>query len=172
MRRIGLATVFVFSLILVSVAEAQQAGEVYHIGVLANYPTSPSRFNTFITAMRGLGYVEGQNFVLVIRSAEHKPDRLAALTAELANLKVDIIITGGDSEVRAAKQATATIPIVMTPSGDPVAAGYVASFAKPGGNITGLSWMSPELSGKLLEVLKDTVPRMTHVAVLWNARIQ
>jgi putative tryptophan/tyrosine transport system substrate-binding protein len=83
--------------------------------------------------------------------------------------KVDIIITGGDSEVRAAKQATRTIPIVMAPSGDPVAAGYVASFAKPGGNITGLSWMSPELSAKLLELLRDTVPRLARVAVLWNA---
>jgi putative tryptophan/tyrosine transport system substrate-binding protein len=166
-RRIGLAVVLAVGLILVSRAAAQEATKVYRIGILANYPVSPSI--TFINAMRGLGYVEGQNFVLVIRSAEQKPERLPALAAELVNLKVDIIITGGDSEVRAAKQATETIPIIMAPSGDPVSAGYVASFAKPGGNVTGLSWMSPELSGKLLEVLKDTVPRVTRVAVLWNA---
>ena len=129
MRRIGLAVILTLSLILAPLAaKGQQASKVYRIGVLANYPTSPSRFNTFITAMRGLGYVEGQNFVLVIRSAEHKPERLPALAAELADLKVDIIITGGDSEVRAAKQATETIPIIMTPSGDPVSAGYVAGF--------------------------------------------
>jgi putative ABC transport system substrate-binding protein len=150
-------------------AQEYKAGKVSRIGVLTNYPSSPSRFSTFIMTMRDLGYVEGRDFVLEIRSAEHKPDRLPALAAELANLKVDIIITGGDSEVRAAKQATRTIPIVMAPSGDPVAAGYVASFAKPGGNITGLSWMSPELSAKLLEVLKATVPRLARVAVLWNA---
>ena len=170
MRVIGLAVVLALSLALAPLAaEAQQTGKVPRIGVLTNYPLSPSRFSTFIMTMRDLGYVEGRDFVLEFRSAEHNPDRLPALAAELANLKVDIIITGGDSEVRAAKQATETIPIIMTPSGDPVSAGYVASFAKPGGNVTGLSWMSPELSGKLLEVLKDTVPRVTRVAVLWNA---
>jgi len=130
---------------------------------------TPPRFGTFVTAMRDLGYVEGRNLVLDFRSADGKPDQLPALAAELVTLKVDVIMTGGDSELQAARAATGTIPIVMAPSGDPVATGFVASFAKPGGNITGLSWMSPELSAKLLELLKQAIPRLARVAVLWNA---
>jgi putative ABC transport system substrate-binding protein len=120
-------------------------------------------------AMRDLGYVEGRNLILEFQSADGKPDRLPALAAKLVKLKVDVIMTGGDSEVRAAREVTGTIPIVMAPSGDPVTAGFVASFSKPGGNITGLSWMSPELSAKLLELLKETIPRLSRVGVLWNA---
>ena len=150
-------------------AEAQHAEKVVRIGVLSTYPMTPPRFGTFVTAMRDLGYVEGRNLVLDFRSADGKPDQLPALAAELVTLKVDVIMTGGDSELQAARAATGTIPIVMAPSGDPVATGFVASFAKPGGNITGLSWMSPELSAKLLELLKQTIPRLARVAVLWNA---
>jgi putative ABC transport system substrate-binding protein len=169
MRRIGLAVVLAVSLMLAPLAaEAQQPTKAYRVGLLSNFPVSPN-FGVFVMAMRDLGYIEGRNLVLEFRSAGYKPDRLPALAAELVNLRVDIIITGGDSEVRAAQKATRTIPIVMAPSGDPVAAGYVVSLARPGGNITGLSWMSPDLSAKLLEVLKDTVPRLRRVAVLWNA---
>jgi putative ABC transport system substrate-binding protein len=156
-------------LLAAPLAAAQRAEKVVHIGVLSTYPMTPSRFGTFVTAMRELGYVEGRNLILDFRSADGKPDQLPALAASLVTLKVDVIMTGGDSELRAAKHATETIPIVMAPSGDPVTAGFVTSFARPGGNITGLSWMSPELSAKLLELLKQTMPRLVRVAVLWNA---
>jgi putative ABC transport system substrate-binding protein len=150
-------------------AEAQQAGKAYRIGILATYPVGPSFRDSFVAALRELGYVEGQNFVLEIRSANNKPERLLDLAAELVRLNVDVIVTGGDGEVRAAMQTTKAIPIVMAPSGDPVRAGYVASLARPGGNVTGVSWMSPERSAKLLEVLRDAVPKMSRVAVLWNS---
>jgi len=116
--------------------------------------------------LRDLGYIESQ---IVLRSANDQSERLPALAAELVRLKVDVIVTGGDSEVRAAKQATSTIPIVMAPSGDPVRAGYVASYARPGGNVTGLTWMSPELSAKLLQIVKDVLPHASRVAILWNS---
>jgi putative ABC transport system substrate-binding protein len=170
MRLIGLAVVLALNLTLAPfAAEGQQAGKSYRIGILSTYPVGPFFRDPFVAALRELGYVEGQNLVLEIRSANNIPERLPALAAELARLNVDVIVTGGDSEVRAAKQTTRTIPIVMSPSGDPVRAGYVASLARPGGNITGLSWMSPDLSAKLLEVLRDAVPHLSRVAVLWNA---
>src|SRR5262249_55975055 len=122
-----------------------------------------------LSGLRNLGYVEGQNLRLEIRSAHGAPERLPTLAVELVRLPVDVIVTIGDSAVRAAKQATSTIPIVMMPSGDPVAAGYVASLARPGGNVTGLAWMSPELSGKLVQMLRDAVPAARRVAILWNA---
>src|ERR1700730_12828910 len=150
-------------------AHAQQAGKTYRVGILATYPVGPIFRDPFVAALRELGYVEGQNLVLEIRSANNIPERLPELVTELVRLNVDVIVTGGDSEVRVAKQTTSTIPIVMAPSGDPVRGGYVASLARPGGNITGVSWMTPDLSAKLLEVLKDTVPKMSRVAVLWNS---
>jgi putative ABC transport system substrate-binding protein len=150
-------------------AEAQEPRKTYRIGILATYPVGPFFRDPFVATLRELGYVEGQNLVLEIRSANNISERLPALAAELVRLNVDVIVTGGDAEVRVAKQTTSTIPIVMAPSGDPVRAGYVASLARPGGNITGVSWMTPDLSAKLLEVLKDTVPKMSRVAVLWNS---
>ena len=132
--------------------------------------TSPSaisaRVEAFRQGLRELGYVEGKNIVIEWRYAEGKLDRLPALAAELVRLKVDIIVTGGPAATRAAKEATVTIPIVMAQDTDPVGNGFVASLARPGGNITGLSTLAPELSGKQLELLKEIVPKLSRVAVL------
>jgi len=151
--------------------EAQEAGKIYRIGLLMTPPSRPgSAYRLmFMAALRDLGYVEGRNLVIEVRSADNRPERLPALATELAQLNVDVIVTKGDGEVRAAKRATSTIPIVMDPSGDPVAAGYIASLARPGGNVTGLSFMSPDLSAKMLQVLKEAVPNIVRIAVLWNA---
>jgi putative ABC transport system substrate-binding protein len=154
-------------------ADAQPAGKVSRVGLLSFAPPSPGPpgppFSDFLQGLAALGYREGQNMVLEARWADLKPDRVPLLAAELVRLKVDVIVTTGDGEVRAAKAATSTIPIVMAVSGDPVGSGYVASLARPGGNVTGLSFLSPDLSAKILELLKDTVPTATRVAVLWNA---
>ena len=126
----------------------------------------PARIEAFRQGLRELGYVEGKNIVIEWRYAEGKLDRLPALAAELVRLKVDIIVTAGPTVTRAAKEATVTIPIVMALDNDPVGNGFVASLARPGGNITGLSTLSPELSGKQLELLKEIVPKLSRVAVL------
>ena len=132
--------------------------------------TSPSansaRIEAFRQGLRELGYVEGKNIVIEWRYAEGKLDRLPALAAELVRLKVDVIVTTGPTVTRAAKEATTTIPIVMAFDTDPVGNGFVASLARPGGNITGLSTLAPEISGKQLELLKEIVPRLSRVAVL------
>jgi putative tryptophan/tyrosine transport system substrate-binding protein len=124
------------------------------------------RSEAFRQGLRDLGYVEGKNIVIEWRNGDGKPDRLRELASELVRLKVDVIVTAGGTSTRAAKEATATIPIVMTQDTDPVGNGFVASLARPGGNITGLSRLAPELSGKQLELLKETVPRLSRVAVL------
>jgi putative ABC transport system substrate-binding protein len=146
-------------------AEAQQPAKVPRIGYLAAALGS-SRHEAFRQGLRELGYVEGKNIVIEWRDAEGKVDRLPALAAELMRLKVDVIVTNGGAPTRAAKEATATIPIVMTQDSDPVAIGFVASLARPGGNITGLATLNPELSGKRLELLKEIVPKLSRVAVL------
>ena len=172
MRLIGLAVVLAISVLTAPLAaEAQQATTQYRVGLLIAYPYNPERAfsRVIVPALRDRGYIEGRNLQIEEQSADQHPERLPALAAELVRLNVDVIVTGGDSEVRAAKQVTGTIPIVMAPSGDPVRAGYVASYARPGGNVTGLSWMSPDLSAKLVEILKDTVPNASRVVVLWNA---
>jgi putative ABC transport system substrate-binding protein len=132
--------------------------------------TSPSaladRIEGFRQGLRELGYVEGKNIVIEWRHAEAKLDRLPALAAELVRLKVDAIVTAGPSSTRAAKKATSTIPIVMAFDNDPVGNGFVASLARPGGNITGLATLAPEISGKRLELLKEIVPKLSRVAVL------
>jgi len=149
-------------------AEAQQTGEVRRVGFLGG--SSPSFYSARIEAFRRglqeLGHIEGKNILIAYRFAEGKDDRLPSLVAELVRLKVEVIVTGGRTPTRAAKEATATIPIVMTVIGDPVGEGFVSSLARPGGNITGLTQLSPELSGKRLELLKETIPRVTRVAVL------
>src|SRR4030095_6653023 len=148
-------------------AEAQQPKKVPRIGYLVG--VSASSFTTRLEALREglreLGYVEGKNIVIELTSAEEKLDRLPGLAAELVRLKVDVIMTSGPSPTRAAKDATSTIPIVMTNDADPVGNGFVASLAQPGGNITGLSNFSPELSGKRLEILKEVIPKLSRVAV-------
>ena len=147
--------------------QAQQATKVPRIGFLS--AASPSaisaRIEAFRQGLRELGYVEGKNIIIEWRSAEGKLDRLSEITAELVRLKVDVIVTGGPIPTRAAKEATVTIPIVMAFDIDPVGLGFIASLARPGGNITGLSTLAPEISGKRLELLKETVPKLSRVAV-------
>ncbi len=149
-------------------AQAQQPKKVPRIGFLSGSPPSSIKANTeaFRQGLRDLGYVEGKNIVIEWRSAEGKRDRLPALAADLVRLKVDVIVTAGPLVTRAAKEATSTIPIVMAQDPDPVGNGFVASLARPGGNITGLSRLAPELGGKQLELLKEIVPKLSRVAVL------
>jgi putative ABC transport system substrate-binding protein len=146
--------------------EAQQPTKVPRIGFLgAASSTGNDRSEAFRQGLRELGYVEGKNIVIESRYAEGKRDRLPALAVELARLNVDVIVTGGGNATRAAKKATSTIPIVMAQSGDPVAEGFVARLGRPGGNITGLSSLAPELNGKRLELLKEVIPKLSRVAV-------
>ena len=149
-------------------AEAQQPARIPRIGFLIT--SSPSaiapRLDAFRQSLRELGYVEGKSIVIERRHAEGKSDHLPALAAELVRLKVDVIVTSGPTATRPAKEATSTIPIVMTFDDDPVGSGFVASLARPGGNVTGLSTLSPEISGKQLELLKEIVPRLARVAVI------
>ena len=149
-------------------AEAQQPTKIPRIGWLTGTSPSaiPARTEAFRQGLRELRYVEGGNIVIEWRSAEGKLDRLPALAAELVRLKVDIIVSAGPQPTRASKEATTTIPIVMAQDADPVRSGFVASLARPGGNITGLSTLAPELSGKRLELLKETVPKLSRVAVI------
>jgi putative ABC transport system substrate-binding protein len=150
------------------VAEAQQAGKVPRIGFLAlNLAPNPHLHEAFRQGLRDLGYVEGRNVVIEIRDAEGTHQRLPAFAAELVALKVDVIVTGGGTPAAlAAKQATKTIPIVFASAPDPVTDGLVTSLARPGGNVTGLSNLNPELVGKCLEQLKQAVPGVSRVAVL------
>jgi putative ABC transport system substrate-binding protein len=147
--------------------EAQQPAKVPRIGYLALNSTSANspRIEAFRQGLRELGYVEGKNIVIVYRYADGKLDRLPSLATELARTKVDIIVSGGATTTRAAKEATATIPIVMAQDPDPVGNGFVASLARPGGNITGLSSLSADLSGKRLELLKEILPKLARLAV-------
>ena len=149
--------------------EAQPAEKMYRIAFLS--PTSPSdagRLAAFREGLRELSYVEGQNIAIESRWAEGNYDRLPGLAAELVRFKVDIIVTYGTPASQAAKRATGTIPIVMAGAIDPVASGLVTIVARPGGNLTGLSLMAPELVGKQLEILKDVVPKISRVALLGN----
>jgi putative ABC transport system substrate-binding protein len=147
-------------------AQAQQATKVPRIGYLTGTNLSASgRQEAFRQGLRDLGYVEGKNIVIEWRSAEGNRNRQRTLAAELVRLKVDVIIAGGSSSTRFSKEATSTIPIVMTQDDDPVGRGLIASLARPGGNITGLSSLSPALSGKRLELLKEVVPKLSRVAV-------
>jgi putative tryptophan/tyrosine transport system substrate-binding protein len=151
--------------------EAQQPTKVPRIGFLSlNSPAALAvRIEAFQQGLRELGYEEGKNIVIEWRSGEGKSERVRAHAAELVRLKVNIIVTSGPSATRPAKEATSTIPIVMAFDTDPVANGFVASLARPGGNITGLSILAPELSGKRLELLKEIVPKLSRVAVLGNS---
>jgi putative ABC transport system substrate-binding protein len=175
MKKVG-APAFLVAVILccvAAVAEAQQPKKVYRIGYLrlAPPPTNPVRTDAFRQGLRQLGYAEGKDIVIEYRSADGKLDRLSELAAELVRLKVDVIVTAGPAPTRTAKAATATIPIVMTQDADPVGNGFVASLARPGGNITGLSTLAPEISGKQLEILKETVRKLSHVAVFGSSTI-
>jgi len=148
-------------------ATAQQAKKVARIGFLSASSLSviSARVEAFRQGLRELGYVEGKNIVIEWRWAEGKFDRLPDLAAELVRFKVEVIVTGGSTSTRAAKEVTTTIPIVMAQVNDPVGNGFVASLARPGGNTTGLSTLAPEISGKQLELLKEIVPKLFRVAV-------
>ena len=172
MRKPVLSILFVVVLLAVgAIAEAQQPVKITRIGYLdaVSLSVNAARVEAFRQSLRKLGYVEGKNIFIEWRSADGKLDRLPALAAELVHLKVDIIVTGGRSATRAAKDATSTIPIVMTQDSDPVANGFVASLARPGGNITGLSTLAPELSGKQLELMKEIIPKLSRVAVFGSS---
>jgi putative ABC transport system substrate-binding protein len=151
-------------------ARAQQAGKIARIGFLG--ATSPAHYGVRVEALRAglreLGYIEGTNLVLEYRWAEANYERLPALVAELIRSNIDVIVTHGTPAALAAKQATTSIPIVVGIIGDPVASGVVGSVARPGGNITGLSFFSPELDAKRIELLKEAMPQLTRVATLFN----
>jgi putative ABC transport system substrate-binding protein len=147
--------------------KAQQANKVYRIGTIS--AGQPTGRNDFRDALNALGWIEGKNLIYERRYAENRLERLPDLVAELIRLNVDVIVATGTLAPIAAKRATTTIPIVMTSAGDPLGSGLVASLAKPGGNVTGLSLMAPELAGKRLELLKEIIPGLTRIAVLWNA---
>jgi ABC-type uncharacterized transport system substrate-binding protein len=151
--------------------EAQQPTKLARIGHLdATSPsTNPNRNEAFRQGIRELGYLEGKNIVIEWRFADGKADRLPALAAELVRLKVDVIVSGGSTATQAARKATSTIPIIMSQDNDPVANGFVASLARPGGNITGLATLRSELSGKRLELLTEIVPKLRRVAVLGSS---
>jgi putative tryptophan/tyrosine transport system substrate-binding protein len=170
MKKAGWSSILVAALLLAVgvIAEAQQPKKLPQIGHLT--PVSlfamASRYEAFRQGLRELSYVEGKNIVIDWRSGDGKLDRLPALAAGLVRLKVDVIVTAGPAATRAAKEATSTIPIVMAQDPDPVGNGFVASLARPGGNITGLSTVAPELSGKRVEILREVVPKLSRVAVL------
>jgi len=151
-------------------ADAQQSGKMHRVGFLSGgFPGASHWTTTLRTGLRALGYVEDKNIVIESRFAENKPDRLPALADELVRLKVDVIVAGGTNDARAAKNATKTIPVVMTGIGiDPVEVGLVESLARPGNNVTGITNLSTELGGKRLELLKEAVPKVTRVAVLYD----
>ena len=165
----------VATLILASVfpGEAQQPKKVPRVGFqsAASPAAMTLRTAAFSQGLRELGYVEGKNIVIEWRYAEGKLDRLDEFAAEFVRLKVDVIVTAAPSSTRAAKKATSTIPIVMAWDNDPVANGFIASLARPGENITGLSSLAPEITGKQLELLKETVPRLSNVAVLRTSNL-
>ena len=153
-------------------AEAQQPQKVPRIGYLSGRgdPSTPDPLaDAFRQGLRDLGYIEGKNILVEYRYAEGKLDRIPSLVAELVQLKVDVLVSPTLPAIRAAKQTTKTIPIVMLTNVDPVATGIVDSLARPGGNITGLARFTTELSGKRLELLKEMVPRISRVGILWNA---
>jgi putative ABC transport system substrate-binding protein len=150
----------------VGLADAQQAGKIPRIGFLRTAAPPESYIEAFRQGLKELGYIEGKNIALEYRWAEGKIDQLPELAAELARLKVDVIVTDGTPPALAARKASSTTPIVMASSGDPVGTGLITSLARPGGNITGLTSINAELGGKALELLKEIVPRLTHVAIL------
>src|SRR5262245_35384157 len=166
-RKLGSFALYAMLFALCSSADAQQPKKVPRIGYLGANPrsTNPARIDAFRQGLRELGYTEGKNIIIEWRFAEANPDRLRTFAAELVRLKVDVIVTAGPGGTRAAKEATSTIPIVMTQDSDPVGTGFIASLARPGGNITGLSRLHPELSGKRQELLKEVVPKLSRVAV-------
>jgi putative tryptophan/tyrosine transport system substrate-binding protein len=149
-------------------AEAQQSGRVYRVGFLADTSADAVPLRSLRDGLRELGYIEDRNITFDYRFAYDRKERLPTLAAELVHSKVDVIVTHASPATRAAKQATSTIPIVMVSVGDPVGTGFVASIARPGGNVTGLSNNDTGLAAKRLELLKEALPKLSRVAVLRN----
>jgi putative tryptophan/tyrosine transport system substrate-binding protein len=150
-------------------AEAQSAGKVARLGVLLfSTPAADPNLPALLAGLRDLGYVEGRNVALEYRYAEGRPERVSELALQIASLKPDVVVVLGGDMVPFMKHATATIPIVMLTSQDPVEAGVIDSFARPGGNLTGVAFVSSETAGKRLQLLKEAVPSLTRVAALWN----
>jgi putative ABC transport system substrate-binding protein len=158
-------------LALAVTVEAQQPGKIARIGFQtdAPFPALAARIEGFRQGLRELRYVEGKNIIIEWRSAEGKPERRSEIAADLVRLKLDLIVSAGPTNTRILRELTTTIPIVMGQDTDPVGSGFVASLAKPGGNITGLSALAPEMSGKQLELLKQIVPKLSRVAVIGNS---
>ena len=153
------------------VVRTRAQARVPRIGVLAAgspNPSMPRPIEALLQALRDLGYVDGRTIQIEYRWADGKPERLAALADDLVGANVALIVASGDAATRAARQASRTVPIVMATSGDAVGAGFVESLARPGGNVTGMTAITPELSAKRLQILKDLLPRLSRVAVLWN----
>jgi len=170
-KKISVLTLCALLFALCGSVEAQQPKKVARIGYLSqlDLASESTRSEPIRLALRELGYIEGQNIFTEYRYAEGKLDRLPELAAELVRLKVDVIVTGGDIPLQAAKNATKTIPIVMSGRGiDPVEAGFVESLARPGGNITGITNLAAELGGKRLELFKEAVPKIARVAVFYD----
>jgi putative ABC transport system substrate-binding protein len=151
---------------------AQQAPKLFRVGVLAGGGSNfDAGFGPFRQRLQELGYVEGRTISLVVRNAEGRAERLAEFAGELVRLPADVIVVQGNNVLAALQQATQTIPIVMATIGDPVGSGFIASLAKPGGNITGLANMADDLSAKWVELLKEVAPKVTRLAVLWDSRV-
>ena len=169
-RKIAIWLLTAVLLTTVSLSEAQQTKKMPRLGFLGNSTPAleENLVGPFREGLRDLGYVEGKNILIEYRWAEGKYERFPTLIAELIALKVKLIVTAGTPATIALKKATTTLPLVMIAVGDPVGTGLIASFAHPGGNLTGLSSISPELDGKRLELLREVVPKISHVAVLWN----
>ena len=170
-RTVGLIIVLALGLLPPPMSsDAQQPAKVPRIGLLSSFSPSDTAgwHQAFRQGLRDLGWVEGKTISIEYRYAEGRHDRLPDLAADLVRLKVDIIVASVTSDALAAKHATRAIPIVMASAGDPVATGLVDSLARPGGNITGLSTLSPDLAGKRLQLLKEIVPKLSRLAVLWN----
>src|SRR5437773_1835433 len=161
-----------FLLATASPAEAQQPKKIPRIGILTPGPVSPRLhfFEAFRHSLRDLGYVDGQNIIVEIQSADAKLERLPDLAADLVRLQVDSIVTEGTPAAQAAKKVTQTIPLIMATSGNAVSAGLVDSLARPGGNITGLSFLATETYGKRLELVKEIVPKVSRLALLYDSR--
>jgi ABC-type uncharacterized transport system substrate-binding protein len=170
---LGLSVMPFVLAVVVAQAQAQQPAQMPRIGFQIDSPVSAvaARIEGFRQGLRELGCVEGKNIIIEWRSAEGKPERRSEIAAELARLKVDAIVSAGPSVTRAVKEATSTIPIVMGQDTDPVGNGFIASLARPGGNITGVAALAPEMAGKQLKLLREIVPKLSHVAIIGNSTI-
>jgi putative ABC transport system substrate-binding protein len=168
---VGLVVTVVLGILLSPPAHAQQKVKMYRIGFLGNSTAAleADLVGPFRDGLRDLGYDEGRNVLIEYRWAEGKYERFPALIAELIALKVDVLVTAGTPATLAVKKATTSVPLVMIAVGDPVGTGIVPALNRPGGNITGLTSISPELDGKRLELLREVIPQLSHIAVLWNA---